>query len=135
MGPNDVKTLQTKIHDYRGQLQASIDAAARAGSPIASDGSQWSVQNWGDLVGRCTQFENEGTSDWNPLAYIYAGSAYDRGRELIAELDGWRDALAQHKAPNVPDPIPVPNSDLGLAGGIGYLAAAVVAFMVLRELH
>lgn len=135
VGPNDVKTLQTKVHDYRVQLQTSIDAAARAGKPIPSDNSKFSVQNWADVVGRCTLFEDENTSDWNPLAWITSGSAYDRGRDLIAELDTWRDALAAMQTPNVPDPLPVPHSDLGLAGGIGYLAAAIVAFMVLRELH
>lgn len=135
VGPNDVKTLQTKVHDYRSALQVSVDAMAKAGNPLPHDQSQFSIQAWGDLVGRCTQFEDESTNTINPLAYILAGSAYDRGRELIADLDTWRDHLAAQKAPQVPAPVAVPNSDLGIAGGLGFALAALVAIMVLRELH
>lgn len=130
VGPDDVKTLQTKVHDYRASLQASVDAAAGTPAALPLTGV-WSIASWGDVVGRCTQFENESTS--GPLAYLYAGSAYDRGRELITELDKWRDQLATHNAPNVPAAVPVPSSDLGLAGGIGMVLVAVVVFMAWRE--
>lgn len=135
VGPNDVKALQTKVHDYRAALQVSVDAAAKAGNPLPLDQSQFSIQAWGDLVGRCSDFENESTSEINPMAYILAGSQYDRGRELIQDLDTFRDHLAAQKAPNVPAPVAVPNSDLGFAGGLGFALAAIVAIMVLRELH
>lgn len=130
VGPDDVRTLQTKVHDYRVALQASVDRAAGtpAALPLSGAGS---IADWADLVGRCSSFESE--SESGPLAYLYAGSAYDRGRELISELDKWRDTLDARKAPNVPSPIPVPHSDVGLAGGIGMVLAAVVVFMVLRE--
>jgi hypothetical protein len=135
VGPNDVKVLQTKVHDYREGLQVAVNAVAAAGDPLPHDGGKFSIQAWGDLTGRAVEFEGESTSDLNPLAYLYAGTAYDRGRELIEELDAWRDELARKKAPNVPAPVAVPHSDLGIAGGIGFALAALVAILALRELH
>lgn len=134
VGPNDVKTLQTKIHDYRAALQVSVDAMAKAGNPLPHDQSQFSIQAWGDLVGRCVQFEDESTNALNPLAYLLSGSAYERGRELLTDLDAWRDHLAAQKAPSVPAPVAVPGSDLGIAGGLGFALAAIVAILVLHEL-
>jgi hypothetical protein len=135
VGPNDVKTLQTKVHDYRAALQTSVDALATTGRPLAADNTRWSIQSWGDLVGRASSYEDESTSAINPMAYLYAGAQYDRGRDLIVELDAWRDELASLNAPNVPAAVPVPNSDLGLAGGIGFGLAAIVAILALRELR
>jgi hypothetical protein len=135
VGPDDVKALQAKVHDYRNALQASVDAVAAAGNPLPHDQSKFSIQAWADLVGRCVGFEGETTSGYNPFAYLYAGSAYDRGRELIVELDAFRDELANRQAPNVPAPMPVPHSELGIAGGIGFALAALVAILALRELR
>jgi len=137
VGPSDVKELQTRVHDYRASLQASIDQAAGTASALPLTGV-WSVAAWADLVGRCEQFESEGESTLNPLNWLYAGSAYDRGRGLIDELDKWRDQLAKQNAPNVPAPVPVPKSDLGLAGGLGglgVLAALVVVLLLAKEAH
>ena len=135
VGPDDVKTLQTKVHDYRSALQASVDAAAGTPAALPTDGSKWSIQAWGDLVGRCVEFEGRSTNWVNPFSHLYAGAAYDEGRSLITELDAWRDELETRKAPKVPAPVPIPQTDLGLAGGIGLALAAVVAILALRELH
>ena len=134
VGPADVRMLQTKVHDYRASLQTSVDAGGTSGKGLPLDNSKHSIQAWGDLVARCVAFESESANDYNPLAYILAGSAYDRGRQLIDELDGFRDALVALKVPNVPDAVPVPHSDLGIAGGLGFALAAVVAIFLLREL-
>ena len=135
VGPDDVKALQRRVHDYRASIQVSIDAAAKAGKPLALDGSQFSIQAWGDVVGRCSTFEDESTNAANPFAYLYAGATYERGRQLIIELDRWRDHLESVQAPNVPAPVEVPHSDVGLAGGIGFGLAALVAILILRELR
>ncbi len=144
VGPDDVKALQTRVHDYQAALQVSVDALAKAGKPLASDNSQFSIQSWGDIAGRVSTFEGESTNAINPAAYIFAGSAYERGRQLIDELDSWRDHIAglakqvpetsTTKVP-VPDPVPVPHSDIGLGGGIGIALVAVVAILVLREMR
>jgi hypothetical protein len=133
VGPSDVRDLQKRLHDYRAALQASIDALAQQGAPLPADNSAYSIQAWGDLVERCERYESEPESDWSPLAYLYAGGAYDRGRALIAELDRWRDELARRRAPRVPAPVPVPRSELSLAGGIGLALAAFFAMMLLRH--
>jgi hypothetical protein len=133
---DDVKSMQTQTHDYRASLQASIDAAAAAGKPLAADNTPRSVQQWADLVGRTVLFENE-----TCLVGIFAGSQFDRGRGLIGELDGWRDFLASSRgglgpAPGLPAPVPVPASDVSLFGGIGQmglLLAAVLALVVLGK--
>lgn len=134
VGPADVKDLQTKVHDYRTSLQASVDKAAGTGAALPLTGP-YNVGDWGNLVGRCVQFESEGQSDLNPLNYLLAGSAYDRGRALIGELDSWRDELARKSAPNVPAPLPVPNSQVDMVSAIGWGLAAIVAILVLRELR
>jgi hypothetical protein len=131
VGPDDVKALQARVHDYRAGLQASIDLMAKAGNPLPIDSSKYSIQAWGDEVGRCESFELESTNVVNPFAHLYAGSAYDRGRTLIAELDEWRDELERRKAPNVPAPVPVPHSDLGLAGALGLSGLAILALVAL----
>lgn len=128
--------LRTRVHDYRVSLQASIDRAAESGHPISiQPGDPFSIQRWSDLAGRCMHFEDETHHPWSPFPYIYAGAAYDRGRQLIIELDAWRDELARQSAPGVPPPIPVPNSDIGIAGGLGFALAGLVAILALRELR
>lgn len=134
VGPADIKTLQRKVHDYRAQLQASVDRAAGTPAALPLTG-EFSVAAWGDLAGECEAFEEESASEANPLAYLYAGSAYDRGRALIDRLDKWRDFMAGQKMPNVPPPIPVPQSDLGLTGTVGLGLALVAAIFLLRELR
>jgi hypothetical protein len=133
VGPTDVAALQQKVAHYRALLEESIAAAAKAGNALPSDSSQFSQKAWVDQVARCSAFEEESTANINPLAYLYAGAAYDRGRTLITELDAWRDELERRKAPNVPAAVPVPASDLGIAGGMGFALAAVVAILLLRE--
>lgn len=136
VGPNDIKTLQARVHDYRNAIQASIDLAAAQGRVLLPlDQSQYSVQAWSDTTGRSVAFETESTAAWNPLAYLYAGTAWDRGRDLIEELDRWRDHLDALKAPSVPAPVPVPHADLGIAGGIGYALFAILAIFAFRDLH
>jgi hypothetical protein len=135
VGPTDVAALQQRVAHYRQMLEDSIAAAAKAGTQLPTDSSQYSQKAWVDQVARASAFEQESTSNINPFAYLYAGAAYDRGRVLIQELDGWRDELARLKAPNVPAPIPVPQSDLGIAGGMGFALAALVAILALRELR
>lgn len=129
VGPSDVKELQTRVHDYRASLQASIDQAAGTASALPLTGP-WSIAQWADLAGRCEQFESEGESTLNPLNWLYAGSAYDRGRGLIDELDKWRDQLSKQNAPNVPAPVPVPKSDLGLAGGLGLTGGLIALGLI-----
>jgi hypothetical protein len=134
VGPNDVRDLQTKVQTYHEAILASVDSWVRAGNKLPADG-KYGQGAWDSLTKREESFLAESVAEWNPLAYLMAGSAYDRGRELIAEMDGWRDELARLKAPNVPDPVPVPHSDLGIAGGLGFALVAIVAILALREMR
>lgn len=132
VGPSDVRDLQRKVRPYFDALEQAI---TKLQPPLPLDQSTFSGQAWVQTSERTAAFLNEEmTSDLNPLAYILAGSAYERGRQVIDNLDGWRDYLSSRKAPNVPDPVPVPHADLGLAGGIGFALAAIVAILVLRDL-
>ena len=130
--PTDVKTLQTKVRDYHAQLQASVDRAAGTASalPLAGD---FSVAAWGDLAGRVSRFLDESTSEVNPLAYVHAGSAYDEGRDLVTELDRWRDELARRGAPAVPAAMPIPKTELGLGEGLGLAAVLLAALFLWHE--
>jgi hypothetical protein len=139
VGPHDVQELQTKVKAYHESLLVAVDDIVRAGKPFPNDGSTFSKQAWDELSEREAQFEAESSGAWNPLAYLYSGSAYERGRRLISELDAWRDHLASlaqgmpDAKISVPDPIPVPHSDLGIAGGMGLALVAFVAFLAFRE--
>ena len=131
VGPADVRDLQTRVRSYFSALEQSVAAVK---PPLPLDQSAFSGQAWVRMSERVGVFLNESVdSDWNPIAYIYAGATYERGRQIIDDLDKWRDQLATLKAPNVPAPLPVPNSDIGLAGGIGIVAAAIVVFMLLKN--
>lgn len=132
VGPAEVRDLQTKVHDYRVSLQASVDAAAGTSAALPITGA-YNIGDWGNLVARCVAFESEGESDYNPLNYLLAGAAYERGRGLVGELDSWRDHLAGKNAPNVPAPLPVPGSEVGLVGAIAWGLGAIIAILVLRE--
>ena len=134
VGPHDVEDLQLKVKTYHEALLVALDAWVRAGNKLPDDNSTWSSQAWDALSSREASFEAESMAGWNPLAYLYAGASYERGRELIDELDKWRDHFAEQKMPDVPNPVPVPHSDVGLAGGLGFALAAVVAILVLREM-
>lgn len=131
VGPNEVKDLQRRVHDYHTKIIASHDGLQKA-KPGTIPALR--EHDWVDLGMRIIAFEDENWTAWNPMNYVFAGAAYDRGRGLIEELDTWRDQLAAWDAPDVPAPLPVPHSDLGLAGGLGFALAAVVAIMVMREL-
>ena len=134
VGPSDVRDIQQRVHDYRATLQGVIDRAAGSKSALPLSGP-FNIADWGDLVGRCVKYEAEGESSWNPLNYLYAGTAWERGRGLVGELDSWRDELARRGAPDVPAPLPVPHSDVGLAGGIALALGAIVAILLIRELR
>jgi hypothetical protein len=132
---DDVKAMQTSIATYRAELQASMAGLIAKGWSMPYHNEAKSSQTWADLVGACVGFEGESC-----LVGLFAGTQYDRGRQLITELDAWRDWLAAQKAPSgatadVPEPVPVPKSDVGLAGGLGMALAAVIVIMVLHELH
>lgn len=126
---DDVEAMQTRIHDYRESLQASMGKMP-AGKGIDYHGGEHSVQAWADLVGRCSHFEQESC-----FVGLFAGSQYDRGRELVKELDDWHDYLTSVDAPDLPAPVPIPKSDVSLLGGMGWGLALVAAILVLRELH
>lgn len=139
VGPDDVKDLQGKVDHYHSQLEDVITALGKAGKSLPIDASTFGGAAWVDLSARCAAFVNEAsTGTFNPAAYIFAGSTYERGRGLIDELDKWRDHLADMAkgvaSVVVPDPLPVPHSDIGLGGGMGLVLAAIVAILVLREM-
>jgi len=143
IGPADIRALQTRVRDYRSSLQVTVDRLAMAGAPLPLDNSKWSIQAWGDIVGRSTTFEGESTNEVNPFAHIYAGSTYERGRQLVTELDAWRDELARRAgalpptAPKVPvpDPVDVPKAEVSLFEGIGSAALVLVALFFLSQWH
>lgn len=136
VGPNDVRALQTKVQHYHELLLVALDTFKRGGAALPTSGP-FTQDAWDALTAREEQFLAESVSELNPMAYIFAGGAYDRGRELIASLDTWRDWLANQKAPGVtvPDAIPVPGSDLSIASALGLAGAALLAFLIFRELH
>lgn len=131
VGPSDVRDLQVRIRPYFSALE---DAVGKLKPPLALDQSQWSGQAWVQLSERVGRFLNEEhTSDWNPLAYLDAGASYERGRQVLTDLDAWRDELARRGAPNVPAAIAVPHADIGPIGGLGFILAAVVAILLLKK--
>jgi len=132
--PDDVKAMQSKVATYQATLQGVVDALTKAGKPLVTDQSQWSASAWSDLGTRVAAFQARTQEAWNPIDYLSSGSLYEQGRALITEQDGWRDELARRNAPNVPPPLAVPKSDLGLAGGVSLLAlAALGVFLFLRD--
>ena len=145
VGPADIRALQTRVHDYRSALQVTVDRLATSGAPLPMDNSKWSIQSWADIIGRATHFEGESTNEINPFAHIYAGSTYERGRQLVTELDAWRDQLASRAAampPSstmpkvpVPDPIEVPKADVSLFEGIGSGMLMLVGLFLLSQWH
>lgn len=128
IGPSDVAVLQDKVARYRFALQASINLMAPPGLPTSGAFSQTS---WLAIVEDCKAFEAESSAPWT---FLSSGGAYDRGRDLIGRLDGWRDQLANLKAPQVPDPIPVPNADVSFGGATLGVAALFIAYLLFREL-
>src|SRR5271170_7954886 len=140
VGPDDVSALQSKVRAYHEQLLVALDnlntawatGPQKTGAPLPTTG-KFTAATWDDLSSRVATFVAESSNELNPMAYLYAGSAYDRGRGLVTELDTWRDELASLGASGVPVAMPVPASDLGITGGIGMLALAVLAFMFMRE--
>ena len=126
---DDVRSLQLRISDYFAQLQAIIADAVAKGWVMPYHNEPRSAQTWADLAGRVDEYTHESP------AWVFTGEQYDRGRALVTELDGWRDWLAAQKVPNVPAPLPVPQSELSIPGAIGLGLAAIVAIMLLREVH
>ena len=132
---DDVRAMQKGIADQRDELQTAMAGLIGKGWTMPYHNEARSSQTWADLVGQCSGFEQESC-----YIGLFAGTQYDRGRQLVTDLDGWRDWLAAQKAPSgevadVPAPVPIPKSDVGLAGGIGLALAAVVAIVLLHELH
>ena len=132
---DDVKSIQIQIQTYRNALQAAMAALIAKGWSMPYHNEPQSSQTWSDLVGLCADFEME--SCWVGL---FAGSQFDRGRSLITKLDTWRDWLAKQKGPKgetvaIPEPVPVPQSDVSLLGGAGAVLALVAVILVLHELR
>jgi hypothetical protein len=130
----DVRALQLKVADYFAELQAIIADAANKGDSLPIHNEPFSAQTWADLAGRVDEYTHEFP------AFLFTGGQYDRGRDLIVELDKWRDYLAskregQGPMANVPPPMPVPSSDVGVFGGIGVVLAVVLGILLLREVH
>jgi hypothetical protein len=145
IGPADVHALQTRVHDYASALQVTVDRLAASAAPLPLDNSKWSIQSWGDLAGRVSSFESESTNAVNPFAHIYAGSTYERGRQLITELDAWRDELARRAAavppsPNmppvpVPAPVDVPRAEVSLFESMGSGVLMLAVLYLLSQWH
>lgn len=139
VGPNDVVDIQRRVDDYRGAIQAAVDGLATAGTPLSHDSGRWSIQAWADVSGRATAFVGESHSVVNPGTYLFAGGDYERGRQLIIELDAWRDELAKRNAPNLPAPAPVPNSDVDILGKVGEIAEGLIVlaglYLVAKVVH
>ncbi len=132
VGPDDIRDLQTKVTSYHGQILVALDNLRRAGTNLPTSG-KFTDAAWDELTKREEAFNAESSSELNPLAYLYAGSAYDRGRAILTELDAWRDELDSLKAPGVPPPVEVPGADFGIAGGYGMLLLVAVALYAMRE--
>jgi hypothetical protein len=131
---DDVTQIQARVNAYRTQLEDSIDQLP-ADRKLGGVGAH-STQAWMALRERCNLFEEESCT-----LGLFAGSQYDRGRGLIEELDGWRDYLATPavSAPNLPDPVSVPKSDVSLFSAAGDTMTNVlllaIGFFVVRELR
>jgi hypothetical protein len=126
--------MQQKIAAYRAQLQASMNALTDKGWALPTTGAR-SVVTWGVMLDEARTFEAE-----RCVLGLFAGTQFDRGRGIVTDLDAWRDWLATQKTSDgstvsVPDPMPVPHSDVGLFGGVGTLLAIVAGIFVLRELR
>ena len=123
----DVSSLQTKVAKYRVQLLAAVDAIEKSGRALDTSGPH-SASAWDDMQLEALHWVSE-----DP-AWVFVETQYDRGRDVLGRLDGWRDYLATLvKVPGIPlpDPMPVPPSELSTMGGIGWgLALAVVAIAV-----
>jgi hypothetical protein len=131
---DDVRALQQKVNDYFTELQAVIADAANKGDALPYHNETFSAQTWADLAGRVDTYTHEYP------AILFTGGQYDRGRELIEELDKWRDYLAskregQGPMANVPPPLPVPQSEVSVFGGIGTIVLAVLGILLLREVR
>jgi hypothetical protein len=120
---DDVRALQKQINAYRSSLGDSLDAlSADMKGTVGPRGTL----AWKELGERCSQFEEESCT-----LGLFAGSQYDRGAALIKELDGWRDWLASVKAPSLPEPVPVPHSDVSLFGAAFNASTLLIALAAL----
>ena len=141
VGPSDVADIRQRVRDYAASLQAVVDELAAGGHGLPIDGSADSIQAWGDLQGRITRYEEEGSGAVPFEPWLFAGSAYERGRQLVIELDHWRDVLDKRLgeakkagAPvpvAAPEPMPVPLSDIGPLGAMGFGAIAILVGLFL----
>jgi hypothetical protein len=130
---DEVRALQTKVSDYFQQLNAVIAQESAKGDFLPHHNEQFSAQTWADLAGRVAEYTAESPS------LIFTGGQWDRGRELIEQLDKWRDYLASSRGgqgpmPNVPAPMPVPQSEVSVfGGGLATIALVVLAIVMLKK--
>jgi hypothetical protein len=135
---DDVHALQKRINGYRTDLATSIDLLNSPGlysketdkyepRPLGNLGPRSAVA-WRDVMDRCNQFEEEAC-----VVGLFASKQFDRGRDLVTELDGWRDYLATIQAPSLPTPVEVPHSSLDLLGAAGWGLAALIVLLLVRE--
>jgi hypothetical protein len=141
VGPTDVQDLQAKVQAYHEALLVALTDLNTAwatgpqasGAPLPTTG-KFTQATWDDMTKREEAFLAVSVSELNPLAWVDAANAYETGRGLIGELDGWRDELATLKAPNVPAPIDVPSSKTSLFGDVGTGLMLLIAILALHEL-
>jgi len=128
----DVKALQDRVARYRVQLLQTAEAVRAASSRGFDPTGAHSEGQW-----EADQLDALHWVSEDP-AYLFAEAQYARGRDVLANLDQWRDFFAGLDVPSsvVPQPIPVPSpgsSDVfGSLEGMGLL---LLAFMALRELR
>ena len=132
IGPSDIKALQSKVDAYRSRLRPFAINAPLTPAPSSS---KFTIIDWQELDRRTDEFLAEPVSTWNPIDYVVASGVFKRGRDLVTELDAWHDELLRLGVRNVPPPRPGPDSELDLAGGIGFALAAIVGLMLLRDLR
>lgn len=136
--PADVQTLQTSVKEYHSTLLPLVLAASGANKLApAPDPKGFSIVDWQSVDSAVADFLAEdfgtGGSDLNPLDYLSAGGAYDRGRALVTRLDTWRDKLAALGIANVPAALPVPNTSTDLLGSTTTILVLVAAVLLLKD--
>jgi hypothetical protein len=132
VGPADIQDLQKRVRDYRERLMPLVASAPLTPAPSSSP---FTIIDWQALVERSTAFEDETITPLNPLDYLFSSSQYNRGRSIIVELDKWRDELMRLHVPAVPQPIPVPESDIGILEAAERVVLAVLGFYLWKTLR